>query len=154
MEAYCIDLAVNSKIVPHDELEVLEYDTKALLEELKEWEVETVEELTDYDRCVFSSLESAEKFLDDYLNTYEKLGKTKICLDKNIPAMLYRRRNIVQTLMGYKMQTIRDYKKKWLPGQRFNLHDRTYFLTVELISIEDYDCPIRGACYQYNFKLP
>lgn len=154
MEAYCIDLAVNSRIVPHDELEVLEYEKDDLLEELKEWKVKKVEDLTDYDRCVFSRKEDAEKFLESYLATYEQLGRKKICLDKNIPAMLYRRRNIVQTLMGYKMHTIRDYKKKWLPGQRFNLHDRTYFLTVELISIEDYSCPLRGACYQYNFKLP
>ena len=154
MEAYSIDLAVNGKITPLSDLEICEYENEDLVRELKEWRVKTPEELTDYDRCVFSSEKAAENFLAKYTEIYSKLGQVKICLDKSIPAMAYRRRNIVQTLMGYKMQTIRAYKKDWLPGQLFNLHDRTYFLTVELISISDFNCPQKGRCYQYNFKLP
>lgn len=150
MEAFCIDLAVNTRITPLEHLEVLEYEKEDLLYELKEWKTNKVEDLTDYDRCVFSTRKEAEKFLARYKEIYETLDKKNYCIDRTLPSMAYRRRNIVQTLMGYKMQTRRKYLLgDWMPGMLFNLHDRTYFITVQLTSIEKCD-----GYYQYNFKLP
>lgn len=150
MEAFCIDFAISGRIVPLKALEVLEYEKEDLIYELKEWGTDKVEDLTDYDRCVFPTEKEAVKFLAKYKETYEELEKKNFCIDRKLPAMAYRRRNLVQTLMGYKMQTRRKFLLgKWMPGMLFNLHDRTYFVTVELVSIEKHK-----DYYQYNFKLP
>lgn len=147
MRAWCIDFCLNGKIVPEDKLEVTEYDREDLERELWEHGAFLPEALTDYDRCVFSREDEAEKYLKRYLKIYSKLPTQEFCLSRDLPSLPYRTRNIVQTLMGHKLQTYRNYKKDWQPGQLFNLHDRRSFITVELNSLTEVD----HGWYCYRF---
>lgn len=149
-QAFCVDLYWNSSIVPIEKLEVTEYEPEDLAYELREFGVSNPEDLTDYDRCVFKTEEEAEAFLREYRRVYATLGKIDYCIDRNLPAMAYRRRNLVQTLMGYKLQTVRNYRREDLrAGDLFNLHDRTHFVTVRLKRI----VKAKDGTYKYEFEL-
>ena len=139
---YCIDLDDRSP-------EVLEYSGQVLADDMEYFGVKNALDLDTYDRKVFRSDEDADAFLDHYLDVLKNLDNKKICLDRSLPAILYKRRYIVQSIMGEKCQTYRHYKKNWKPGQLFNLHDQTFFLTVRLKSITETP---DGYCYK--FELP
>lgn len=139
---YCIDLDSSRP-------EVLDFSGDELQKDLDFFNVQNALELSDYDRKVFKTEAEADTYLSRYFFAKNSLDNNEICKSRKLPAMLYKRRYIVQTLLGEKLQTFRHYKKNWKPGQLFNLHDQTYFLTVELISITK----VRDN-YCYKFKLP
>jgi hypothetical protein len=121
-------------------------DLQACLDEdnLTHWK-----QLNSYDFKVFDDEAEAEAWLKEYISVLRGLSNAKICKSRDLPAILYKRRYIAQTLMREKMQTFRHYAKPWKPGQCFNLHDQTYFLTVQLKRITETD---QG--FRYDFDLP
>lgn len=146
MEFYCIDFASGDKPTPRRQLEVLEYPQEVLKSEMKAMGVSRVADLTDYDRVIFNSEEKAERFLEEYCRIHDALTPYKFCVNKNLPAMLYRKRHVIMTAMGFKLQTYRTYRKDWKPGQLFNLFDRTNYITVKLTSLTK-----AGDMYCYRF---
>ncbi len=139
---YCIDLTAKN-------IEVLEYTSEILKEDMEFFSVKNAMDLNDYDYKVFKTEKEADDFLNKYLKTLKTLNNNKICKSRALPCLLYKRRYIVQTLLGLKNQTFRHYQKKWKAGQLFNLHDQTYFLTVKLRKITK----ISKNNYKYDFKL-
>lgn len=123
--------------------------------DMKYFKVRKPKDLSDYDRKVFTTLSAAEKYLQKYKKTLAYLRKGKTCIRKDIPAILYKRRYMVQTLMREKNQTKRNSPRviqmlsKLKPGDMFNLYDQTYHLTVVLTSISK----SKGQQI-YHFKLP
>lgn len=142
-ECYYIDLDVARPDIFHFSGDELEYDMAA-------YKAKTVLDLDGFDRRIFKKEADAERFLDRYIDIKNGLKNSRICRSRHLPAMLYKRRYIVQTLMGDKMHTVRSYKKAWRPGILFNLHDQTYFLTVRLSRILD----LGNGEYKYEFDLP
>jgi len=102
---------------------------------IRESDTKTKRSIYDYRR--FNSFEEALEYKANYLFAFEKIKSIQHKIDKSLPAMIYKRRYLIQTFMGEKMQTVRDYQKLWKVGQKFNLYDQTYFLTVELLLIEE-----------------
>lgn len=130
-------------------IEVFEYTQKVQNEDKKTFGVKSVLELSDYDFKVFETEQKAKTYARRYVRTLRSLNNNSICQSRSLPNLLYKRRYIVQTLLGEKMQTIRHYNKKWPKGQLFNLYDQTFFLTVKLQSITE----IGVELYRYDFKL-
>lgn len=149
MTYYCLDVYYN-RILNLNELEICEYDSEILEQDLKRENLTNALDLTDYDRIVFDDEKKAEQFLSTYKETFLSLDNSKMCKRRDIPTMLYKRRYLVQSLMGFKMQTYRNYKKKWKIGQLFNLYDQTYFLTVKLTDL--FFCE-KKRLYCYKFEL-
>lgn len=137
--------------VPDRSLQVDEYDLAFLRRDLKEFGRKNVMDLNDYDWRIFDSEKKAESFLKKYKKIKAGLSNHKICKSRELPAILYKRRYMVLTLMGLKPQTYRNYSKPWKVGQLFNLHDQTFFLTVRLKSLT-YDKAEKLYCYK--FVLP
>lgn len=142
--AFIIDLDETHPEIKYIDKEGLELDFKA-------YKTRSLEKLSDNDRKYFSTFEAAETFLKKYLSILNNLHKLKICNSRDLPAILYKRRYIVQSLLGLKNQTYRDYKKDWKPGQLVNLHDQTNFLTVRIKKIAF--CEERQS-WKYDFELP
>ena len=123
--------------------------------DMKYFKVRKPIDLSDYDRKVFTTFAAAEKYLKKYKATLSYLRKKKTCLRKDVPAILYKRRYMVQTLMREKNQTYRDSPRviKMMSdlrvGDMFNLYDQTYSLTVVLTSVNK-----SKGLYKYCFKLP
>ena len=140
-DAYCIDLDEKCP-------EVLLFKKSDLQLDLNFNDLKYPEELSDYDRKVFVTQDEAEAYLLTFQTYFEVLKKQSCYKTKDVPHMLLKRRYLVQTLMGQKTSTIRNYRKNWIPGQMFNFHDQTYFLTVELINIRQIDDDL----FLYNFK--
>jgi hypothetical protein len=130
--------------------EVLEYTPIELQKDLEFFGYSDVMQLNDFDWRVFKTERQADNFLKKYQKTLNSLDNKKICKSRDLPAMLYKRRYIVQTLMREKLQTVRHYKKDWKKGDLFNLHDQSFFVTVELVSLRK----IGDSLYEYKFKLP
>ena len=130
-------------------LEVFEYTNEVLKEDLEFFGVKSAHDLNDYDFKVFDTEKKANSWLKKYKKVLNGLDNKKICKSRDLPAILYKRRYIVQTLMKEKLQTVRHYKKDWKKGDLFNLHDQTYFLTVKLTKLTD----LGNGLYQYDFKL-
>lgn len=128
---------------------VLLYDAETIQGDMAFYGVKTPLELTDWDWKVFKEDWQAEMWLHTYKMVLADLDNNRICKSRDLPAILYKRKYMVQTLMGEKMQTYRHYNKGWKRGQLFNLHDQVYFLTVRLEKIEDTE---NGYCY--TFKMP
>lgn len=124
-DAFCIPVSTG-------EPTIYLYSAEDIKSDLKENGFRKLSQLDDYDFKVFESEKKAEKWLKDYLKILRSLSNKKICKSRELPAILYKRRYMVQTLMGEKSQTYRSYKKDWKPGQLFNLHDQVFFLTVRL----------------------
>lgn len=137
--------------VPDKSLKVDEYDLAFLKRDLKEFGRKNIMDLNDYDWRIFDSEIKAESFLKKYKKIKADLNNRKICKGRELPAILYKRRYMVLTLMGLKPQTYRRYSKPWKAGQLFNLHDQTFFLTVKLKSLT-YDK--KEKLYCYKFVLP
>lgn len=130
---------------------VSEYEKRYLNEDLTEADTSDVMDLDEPDWRVFKDPKHAHEFLARYLHILRhELDNDKICVARNIPCMLYKRRYIVQSLMGVKMSTFRHYKKDWKPGQLINLHDQTYFLTVRIERI----VKTKDGEWRYDFTIP
>lgn len=143
---YFVDLDV-----PDKSLRVDEYDLSFLKRDLKAFGRKNIMDLNDYDWRIFNSETKAKSFLEKYKKIKAGLNNRKICKGRDLPAILYKRRYMVLTLMGMKAQTYRSYSKPWKTGQLFNLHDQTFFLTVKLKSLT-YDK--KEKLYCYKFILP
>lgn len=100
-----------------------------------------------YDRKLFRTEEDAESYLKKYVLILKNLDNSKICKSRDLPTMLYKRRYLIQTILGEKNQTVRSYRKKWNNGELFNLYDQTYFLTVQLKQILE-----KNGEFIYEFK--
>ena len=142
-DMFCIK--IDSKIP-----KVLPYPSHEIIDDLKYFKKKRVSELNDYDFKIFKSQNEADKWLAKYNLILKNLSNKKICKSRDLPAILYKRRYMVQTLMGEKLQTYRTYPKDWKKGQLFNLHDQVLFLTVKLVSLKK----IEENLYLYKFKLP
>lgn len=152
LRAWCIDFCFDGRIVPAKDLEVCEYEAYELWREMKVENVKRVEDLTDWDRVVFATEAAADLFLSDYRTVFAEITKApfKYCTSRDLPALPYRKRNLVQTLLGAKLQTYRDYlRTDLIPGELFNLHDRTNFVTVKLKRIVQVD----RQQWRYDFEL-
>lgn len=149
MAYFCIDLAYNGKPIPTQKIEICEYLDEDLKADLKIEGLKNPLDLTDFDRMVFETEAEAEKFLKEYLIQEKRLTTGMRAWVNDVPAMAYRKRHLVLGLMGLKMKTSRHYKKDWEPGQVFNLHDRTNFVTVILQKITEDE---KGE-FTYHFKL-
>ena len=125
------------------------YPVASIKTDMKNAEVKSPIALVDYDFKVFRTEKEANLWLAKYLKILRSLDNKQICKSRELPAMLYKRRYMVQTLMGEKLQTYRSYSKPWKPGQYFNLHDQVFFLTVKLTSMKK----ISENSYLYKFKL-
>ena len=139
---FCIDLDVK---VP----EIMEFSGKALQEDLEFYNVSNALELSDFDRKIFTSEADAELFLKQYREAYTLLVQSYKVKNSKLPCLLYKRRYLVQSLMGAKPYTVRKYKKQWEPGQEFYLHDQVHFLPVRLTSIT----PVSNGEWRYDFDL-
>lgn len=142
MEAFCIDLDSKNP-------EVLEFSGPELEEDMRYYNASSPLDLTDPDRRVFLTEEDAEKFLDTYTRALRTLSNERICVSRELPGMLYKRRYIVLSLLGLKTKTVRHYRRDWKPGQLFNLHDQTFFLTVELTELVERE----DGYFEYRFKI-
>lgn len=126
------------------------YPSEAIKVDMKSSGAKSALALDDYDFKVFRTQKEADRWLGKYLKILRSLNNKKICKSRDLPAILYKRRYMVQTLMREKMQTYRSYlKEDWRPGQYINLHDQVFFLTVRLTSIKKVG---RGS-YRYKFNL-
>ncbi len=142
---FCIDLDRKNP-------EVMIYPAEAIQEDLDYFGGRDPLKLGDYDRKVFRTEKEACAWLRRYLKVLKSLNNKHICKSRKLPAMLLKRRYLVQTIMGEKVQTYRKYRRDWPPGQFFNFHDETFFLTVRLKKIstkKDAD-----GQYRYDFELP
>lgn len=136
-EVFFVDLAYNGVITKIKDLCVEQYTDEVLQQELDEFGVKNPQDLQDYDRMIFKSKLEAEMFINMYKLEYERIVTDKtLCQSRFYPALAYRRRYLPLALMGLKLQTTRDFLKPWPVDQLFNLHDRTYFLTVRLKEIK------------------
>lgn len=142
-DLYCIVLGTKDP-------KVTLYSVDDIKADLKYFGLKNPMELDDYDFKVFRTEKAANSWLKRYSKILKSLNNKRICKSRDLPAMLYKRRYMVQTLMGEKMQTYRHYPKEWKPGQLFNLHDQVFFLTVKLSSLKKMG---RGS-YCYKFRLP
>ena len=133
-----------------------EYVHEDIADDMKQLGAKTIDEISDYDFKIFSTKSSAEKWLAKYVKTSERLKDKRICRSKDLICILYKRRYMIQTLMGEKNQTYRDSKRvqsmmaEVRPGSLFNLYDQTFFLTVRLIKAVKAG---RGVMC-YKFRLP
>lgn len=130
-------------------LEVCLYPAEIVSVDLDFYGLKDPLKLSDFNWRVFESETKANIWLERYKETLKNLNNNKICKSRELPAMLYKRRYLVQTLLGEKSFTQRSYLKKWSVGTEFNLHDQTYFLTVRLKKITD----MKNGGYRYDFEL-
>lgn len=134
---------------PGRKLSVAEWSTQKVRKEMVNEGVKTPRDLETYNLRVFDSKAKADSFLRKYKKILNRLSNRRICKSRELPAMLYKRRFMVLSLMGLKGQTYRDYGKDWKRGQLFNLHDQVFFLTVKLKSIT-YDSSDKLHCYKFE----
>ena len=135
---------------PSHKLEIFEWPQDALKKYMKAERVNRPMELESYDCRIFDSEKKADAFLKKYKKILKSLSNRRLCKSRDLPAILYKRRYMVLSLMGLKPQTYRSYLKQWKVGQLFNLHDQTFFLTVRLKSLS-YDKEAKS--YRYKFKV-
>lgn len=129
---------------------ISEYEKKYLNDDLTESKAVDPLELDEPDWRVFKNPKHAHEFLARYLHILNHdLDNEKICVSRDLPCMLYKRRYIVQSMMGVKLNTFRSYEKLWKPGTLINLNDQTYFLTVEILKIRK----VSSDEWRYDFRL-
>jgi hypothetical protein len=142
---YCVDLDSSCP-------EVLEFSGSELHADLVYYNVSNPVDLSDYERRIFRNEVEAEAFVKSYnevLSNLDKYCKRSNTRDTTIPCMIYKRRYIALSILGLKLQTVRHYKKRWQPGQFFNLNDQCYFLTVRLLKLSEYG----SSHYKYEFEV-
>lgn len=133
-------------------LSIEQYDSGALAEDIDHYGVNHAIDLDSPDWRVFHSFSAAKKFLDEYSRVLNELDNAKICARRDVPCLLYKRKYIVQSLMGVKLATYRRYRKDFKPGQLINLHDQTFFLTVRIVSVEE-EVLDGETMFKYSFEL-
>lgn len=129
--------------------QIFELDNSELQAELADLGVSKIEELNDYDRRFFKSLDDCNEFLDEYEETEERLRRGDFCKSKALPCLIYKRRYLILSAMRVKLQTFRKYSKNWKTGQLFNLYDQTYYVTAKLKKIT-YDSKEKLYCYDFE----
>lgn len=130
---------------PHIEEATIEEVSDTIVEhKVQHWK-----DLNDYDFKLFDNKKEAQEFFSQYMTALKSLDNKRICNSRDLPCLLYKRRYIVQSLLGLKNQTYRHYLKDFKKGDLINLHDQTYFLTVQIESVTK-----EGKNYCYKFKLP
>lgn len=107
-------------------------------------------ELSNCDFKVFETEKSANIYLRKFEKVLSALDNSKICHDRKLPNLVSKRSYIVQAILGHKLYADSRRKKDWEKGQRFNLYDHFYFLTVELKNIKE----IEKGIYRYSFRVP
>lgn len=112
-----------------------EYSAAELKEDMIYFGARTPMELSDYDFRVFNDLQYALDWVHEYFLIKDNLKKILHPKPMGFPCMLYKRRYIVQTLMGEKLQTVRNYHKQLQKGDTLTLHDQTYFLPVTIKNV-------------------
>jgi hypothetical protein len=141
MKYFCIDLDSSKP-------EVMEYSGAALETDLEFFGAKNPLELSNFDRRVFDSERDAVKYLRKFLSIRRNLKRIAKKGD-DAPCMLYKRHYMIQTILGEKLYTERDYLKKfWTPGTMFYLHDQINFLKVKLKKVSEIE---NG--YRYDFLL-
>jgi hypothetical protein len=137
-------------------LEIRTFSGKALAYDLQYYNLKDPLKLSNYDRKVFATAAEAEKYLKKYSKTLNNLDNGKICKKMGIPLLRYKRRYLVQTIMGEKNYTSRNSPRvtklmsKLKVGDMFNLNDQTFTLTVILTKVITTD----NETFKYEFKLP
>ena len=139
--AYCIDLDKRNPRVLILDGEELDFD-------LEYFGKRRAVDLTTYDRRVFNSIPEASQFLEKYEEVENSLTSRKLKRDPSLPNLLYKRRYMILTIMGLKLETSRHFNKKWKPGQLIQLYDQTYFLTVRLKKITE----VSPKEFRYEFE--
>jgi hypothetical protein len=135
---------------------IYEWPADKTWENVKELGLKSPKDLETYDSRVFETEKEAEAFLERYLKILKALDNKKICKSRDLQTILYKRRYMVLSLMGEKMQTQRSSPRvakmmsKVKVGEMFNLNDQTFFLTVVLTKVTK----VSKDTYQYDFKLP
>jgi hypothetical protein len=131
--------------------EIKIYNSNALKSDLEFFNFNDPKKLSNYDFKVFLNFKDAENYLKKFNNCLKKLKLlSEISIsEKKLPKMLLKRRYMPQAILGEKNQTYRHYDKKWPIGQLFCFYDQTYYLKVELISIDE----ISADEYKYNYKI-
>lgn len=139
---YYIDLYDSKPVVS-------EYEKKYLNQDLREAETSNVMDLDDVDWRIFTDVKRAHDFLANYLHVMKHvLPHYKGNSSPQFKHMLYKRRYLVQTLMGLKPQTFRNYYKPW-QGEMVNLHDQIHFLPVRVTKITQ----TQDNEWRYDFEL-
>lgn len=141
LDVFCIDLDSRNP-------EILQFGGEALKRDMEFFNVKSPLELETFDRRIFETQDAAKKWLKKYRQAENSLKKFKKRA-KYVPCLLYKRRYLIQTLMGEKLQTIRHYKKPWGIGQIFYLYDQTHFVPVKLLDLL-YNKEEREFLYLFN----
>lgn len=148
-EIYAIDLRQKDK-------KILIFDQDCIDQLKKDNSVNNVLELSNYDVKLFKHWHEASKFLDAYLKAEQRLDQYKIKKDtKKMPKILYKRRYMIQSLIGKKNQTVRDSKRvnKMMStlniGDHFKLYDQTFEITVKLTKATY----LTENSVRYDFKI-
>ena len=128
--------------------EVLDFSGKDLAKDIKYFKSSDPKDLSDYSRKVFRKEKEAEKYLKKFKKTLKKLPKLRDGGWERGPSLIYKRHYLVQSYLGEKLQTYRDYKKDWKPGQIIKLYDQTYYILVRLKKITK-----KSNKYNYEFRL-
>lgn len=130
---YCIDLKKNpikTFIAYKSQLEKSADDQGMKLKDMLN--------ATHYDVKIFENQKDCEEYSEKYINAMKSLEKYKTKNPNIKTSLLYKKRYLVQTLLGEKLQTFRtserviDMMSKIKIGDKFNLYDQTHFLTVKL----------------------
>ena len=103
---FIIDLNKKNIKVEDYLAEDIEYD-------LKHFKLKDPLKLSNNDFKVFNTAKEALGWLDKYTKILNSLDNSKICKSRDLPAILLKRKYMVQALMGEKMQTYRKYKKHY-----------------------------------------
>lgn len=148
-EIFAIDLRQKDK-------KILIFDQDCIEELKTQNQVKDVLELSNYDVKLFKHWHEANDFLEEYSKAEQKLDQFKIKKDaKKMPKILYKRRYMIQSLIGKKNQTVRNSKRvvKMMstlrPGDHFKLYDQTFEITVKLTKVKQLD----KTNVQYDFKI-
>lgn len=128
--------------------QIYEINERTLKAELADQGKSRIEELSDYERRFFKSLDDCNDFLDDYDKAMELIQNGFFCIKKDIPCLIYKRHYLVLTALKIKNQTFRSYRKSWNIGQLINLYDQKHYVTVRIKAIDKV-----GNQFRYDFEL-
>jgi hypothetical protein len=106
----------------------------------------SLKDYTGYDVPLFKDDVSALNFAREFKAARAQLVPLKKNTQK-VPMILLKRHYMILTMLGLKMQTYREYRKNWTPGQLFGFHDQTYCLVVRLKSLTETS---DGFCYKFD----
>lgn len=134
-------------------LAITEFEGEELKKDMAFFKVQNALDLNTFDRKIFKHLKQAEIYLAKYEYALKNLNNKLMRMDLNyhpddkFPCVIYKRRYIVQSLLGEKTYTTRTWNLNIQVGELFNLFDQTYFLTVKMKKITKID-----NYYKYEFE--